>query len=274
MGTSTIRIVLVLAAVLPAVRSLAETLAGPSGNDSPRREARADEGPIQIEPPAQLLNVRFGGVGSKPKVGFAAVGMSTNDFWNAYRRDGEFGEWHKYQVLPRLRWANGSGTHAGVIVENAPGHWGNGHQDPMMDEYLYSFDGRSVTLTFTNLSPGIYAVYAYGHGGPPDEQNARFEVSSGGKLVGSGRTSPSAGWLGPWREGVQYVAVTNVPVRTGDSLVVVSSPDGCPTAMINGVQLVRTSPTPRGDGTSTKLGAKGSRPIEGKAEPKAAPPSP
>jgi hypothetical protein len=193
----------------------------------------------------QILNVQFGGVRSGFKEGPAAVGIATNDFWNRYSRDGANGEWLSFNVLTGLKWTDQNPTDAGMFVQNAPGHWGNGHSDPMMDEYLYPFNGAPLTVTFTNLPPGIYSVYAYGHGGPPDVQNTRFDVMSAGTDFGGGVTTTRAGWLSPeWSEGEQYVLITNVSVHADFPLVVVSRPDASPVAVINGLQLGRVSTAP------------------------------
>lgn len=193
----------------------------------------------------QLINLKFGGNNSLLKTGPAAVGVAPDDYWNRYSRDGSHGQYLEFGVAANLKWADGTAAAVGALVENAPGLWGNGHGDPMFMDYLYPFNGRSITVTVTNLPPGVYSVYAYGHGGPPDVQNTRFSVQSAGVDYGSQRTTTRPGWLSTrWEVGVQYAWFTNVSVHPGYPLVVISSPDAIPQAILNGLQLVREAVTP------------------------------
>lgn len=197
---------------------------------------------------AELLNVQFGTDGSTRRVGPAALGQATNDFWNLYSRDLPGGGYKVLGGLENLLWTDKTYSGAGLTLQNAPGAWGNGFPDAMFGIYLYCFDGQPVTLTFTNLPPGTYDVLAYGHGGPPNVQNTAFEVFSGGASRGSGRTSTRSDWTNTvWAEGVHYVHFREVPVFTNHPLVLVSSPDAIPLALLNGVQLRRLNGTPVGE---------------------------
>lgn len=189
-----------------------------------------------------LLNVQFGTDQMPLKTGPAAVGNSDADFWNRYSRDDGSGGFRSYGVLPGLKWANGEASSIELRVSNGPGAWGNGHPDPMYGLYIYPFDGRPLTVTLVNLPEGTYAVYAYGHGGPPDVQNTAFELLSAGGSYGLKRTSSRPGWLTTnWTESVHYTLFTNVAVKTNVPLTLLSRPDAIPQAVINGLQLVRLS---------------------------------
>src|SRR6266516_1948331 len=64
---------------------------------------------------APLLNVDFGG----SKVGVAAVGQTTNDYWNNYNFPGS-----SASALSNLKWSDTNTASIGIIVSNAPGAWG------------------------------------------------------------------------------------------------------------------------------------------------------
>ncbi len=196
---------------------------------------------------SSLINVQFGTDGSIRKSGPAALGEDPADFWNLYSRDLPDGSYKTVGSLAELKWADGSASGSGLVLENAPGAWGNGFPDPMFGAYLYCFDGQPLTLTFTNLPPGTYDVLAYGHGGPPNVQNTAFELFSGGVSWGLGRTSTRADWTNTaWSAGVHYFRFSGVPVYTNLPLTLVSRPDAIPLALINGVQLLRVNDTPVG----------------------------
>jgi hypothetical protein len=154
--------------------------------------------------PAFLVDVDFGaGVGSSPKVGFAATGQTTNDFWNFYTRDGA-GGWLTFGALSNLKLANGTPTSVGLTVDNAPGAWGNGSTDPMYNGYIYPFSGNA-TITVTNLPPGQYDIYAYANDGNYQVTGAAdYEI----------KTSQDPALVSPpvWQAGVQYALFQNVGV--------------------------------------------------------------
>ncbi|HWI56934.1 MAG TPA: hypothetical protein VNZ22_06895, partial [Bacillota bacterium] len=82
-----------------------------------------------------LLNLNFGGGGGSPKTGPAAIGLSTNDFWNLYRHyEPKFTPGMPLVFngkLDKLKFADGSESPVSVAVTNAPGVWGNSSGDPM-----------------------------------------------------------------------------------------------------------------------------------------------
>lgn len=192
--------------------------------------------------PEKILNIQFGTDGSTPRLGEAAVGFGPGDLWNLYSRDEPGGGYKTFGTINQLKWSDSTLSAAELSIENAPGAWGNGSSDPMFGVFLYPFDGGNITVTITNLPAGMYSVYAYGHGGPPNEQNTLFEVFSGGKSFGTGRTTTNATWAtGPWTEGQQYVLFRSVGVDAEGELKIVSMPDAIRQAIINGIQLVKQS---------------------------------
>lgn len=197
------------------------------------------EEPAAPVTPLALLNINFGVDETPVRTGPAATGLSENDQWNLYSRDDGNGGYKQSGGLVNLKWADGSLSSAGMIIENAPGAWGNGNADPMFGVYLYAFNSDPVTITVTNLPSGRYTIYAYAHGGPPDEQNAAIEVLSGGTSYGIAKTTTKTGWNNTnWSEGRQYVRFTGVFLHPGSPLTIISRPDGISQAMINGLQIV------------------------------------
>src|SRR2546423_14416 len=84
-----------------------------------------------------LLNVDFGYGANSAKVGFAAIGQTTNDYWNFYSRDDGNGGYRAFGTITNLKWADGTSSAVGLSVSNAPGAWNNGTSDPMFADYLY-----------------------------------------------------------------------------------------------------------------------------------------
>src|SRR5450759_5267423 len=89
-----------------------------------------------------LINVDFGVGTASRKIGLAATGMGTNDYWNLYRHyDPKFTPGIAMVAngkLDKLRLADGTETGVSVAVNNAPGVWGNSSGDPMYDTYIFA----------------------------------------------------------------------------------------------------------------------------------------
>jgi hypothetical protein len=200
--------------------------------------------PVIVGQPDGLLNVQLGADGSGLKVGPAAIGQSAEDFWNRYSRDASGGGFKSSGSLDTLFWANGQPSGASLTIDNAPGAWANGNPDPMFGVYLYPLSANPVvTVSITNLPAGLYSVYAYGHGGPPDDHNTVFELLSGGVSLGDKATPSVPGWnTTQWTEGQQFVLYTNVPVESDSPLVLLAKPGAQTFGMINGLQLRQEAP--------------------------------
>ena len=195
--------------------------------------------------PEKIINVQFGVDGGPRRSGGAAVGFDAGDYWNFYSRDLPGGGYSTLGKIRNLRWSDSSDSSADLVIENAPGAWGNQNPDPMFGAYLYPFDGGNILVTITNLPAGTYSVYPFGHGGPVDEQNTRFEVFTGSISRGVKATSSKPGWnTTSWTDGVQYVAFRNLVLSEGEALRIVSMPDAVPQAFINGLQIVKEGPAP------------------------------
>src|SRR5207253_10650689 len=153
------------------------------------------------------------------KTGLAAIGHSSDDFWNHYSRDNPQGGWLSLGSLSGLKTVEGNETEAGLVVANAPGAWGNGSSDAMYRTYLYPFSGNA-TITVTNLPAGRYSLYVYG-------QDAGYQLAAGdGTDYGTLSTS-NAPISNPvvWQEGEQYAVFRGVQVtNVGQSLTLTVSP--------------------------------------------------
>lgn len=190
-----------------------------------------------------LINVRFGTKDSPPIFGPAAVGRLPQDAWNHYSRDAAEGGFKTVGSVVPLLDSRGLATSAGLVIENAAGAWGTGLPHPLMQVYLYPLGGSpSIDVTLTNLPTGVYDVLAYGHGGPPDDFNTSFSLSSGEAGYGSRSTTTNASWRGAeWVEGAQYVRFRDVFVSASAPLRLRADKGAQHHPSLNGLQLVRWS---------------------------------
>src|SRR6266567_487251 len=195
--------------------------------------------PSAAVPPANvaisnLINVDFGGY-STSKVGVAAVGLSTNDFWNGYWIPNA----SSGSVAPLTNSARTAST-AGLTVLNALGGWGNGINDPMYSTYLYVLDAGNITVTLTNLQAGNYDFYLYGHAAA-DNANCVFQLWTGDRdcdlrgtsIWGSGWNSGTA-----WDESQQFVVYRDIWVQSNQPVIIVAGHDINGYANLCGMQIV------------------------------------
>jgi hypothetical protein len=179
-----------------------------------------------VTPVSNLIDVAFSGIYPTLKMGFAATGVSTNDFWNTIYSSS----------IPDLKYVNGSNSGANLTLV-----WGgtgaNGASDPMYGNYVYA-QGGNMTMTISGLPPASYDLYLYGHGFA-DAINSTFDVSVGSRDYGAQTTTQYASWLSDvWKEGIQYVRFTNVSVSVGETLTNLIKPGPTsPYAIISGLQM-------------------------------------
>ena len=188
--------------------------------------------------PQVLLNVDFGaGAGPTTKTGPAAVGHTGDDFWNFFTRDDGAGGWRTFGALTDLKLADGTVTTIGLSIANAPGAWGNGSTDPMLDGFIYPFDGGNVTVTLSNLPAGQYDVLPY-------SLNGNYEVTSGGVSYGI-KSCYGFPVANPpvWTDGVQFTRFSNVQVAAGQALVIIARPTESDVALISGLQIAGSTAT-------------------------------
>ncbi len=201
---------------------------------------------------AQLLvNINFGARAADTKVGLAATGLGTNDFWNPYSHyEPKFSPGMPLVsngILDRLKLADGSSSAIAVAVTNAPGVWGNSTADPMFDTYIFSQNSSNITVAVSGLAPGRYQFYFYGHADADvsGEQNSVFTLRAGtnsfGPLAQIGGSSWKAG--APWQERLHYAVFRDVPVDT-DPVVIQVAPGPNGIAVLNGMQIISRGTSP------------------------------
>ena len=199
-----------------------------------------------------FLNIDF--ASAEPWHGMAATGNTDADYWNNY--------WvtpglPSGQLLD-LRFSDGTFAGGSLAVVNGPGFWGNGHSNPMMYGYLYTYGPGTISLAFSNISAGVYNLFVYAHGGPPNDQNSIVSVESDGVIHGPKSTTTSASWLSvDWIEGAQYVLFENVVVSPRAPLVVRCDPGASGYAFVNGLQLRLMSPAQTEEVAPRVLGHQG-----------------
>ena len=179
-----------------------------------------------------LINVDFGTGTKSSKLGFAATGITANDFWNLYAQSSS---------LPNLKMWNGTNSEAGINVDHATGAFGSGAADPMLAVYRYPPNLTNIVATITNLPSGRYDFYVYGHGNL-DSMNGIFSLTTGGALYGTNATTTESSWRSTtWTEGQQYVRFNNVSVMTNQFVEITSYPrstnQSTGVAVINGLQI-------------------------------------
>jgi hypothetical protein len=165
---------------------------------------------------ASLINVDFGAdvrFPSHNKTGFAATGITANDYWNFYSADNPDGSWKVNGNLANLKDAGGVITSAGLAVLNGDGAWSYGSSDPMLYNYIYGLSAET-RITVMNLSAGTYNFYLYG----PD---STFNLKVGSTDYGT-KVCLDIPVVNPpsWTEGKQYVLFSNVNVGVSDTPVI------------------------------------------------------
>jgi len=183
-----------------------------------------------------LIDIVFGVGSSSNKVGFAAIGQTTNDFWNFYTRDDPRGGWRQFGALTNLEFVNLANSSAGMTISNAPGAWFNGSSDPMYGTYLYPFNGGNIAVTLTNLDAGTYNFFIYGHAAG-DDGNSTYSLSVDQQSYGT-ETTAGPGWGSTvWQQGVQYVTFSGVPLGLGQTVTLTVLPGESGYALISGMQI-------------------------------------
>lgn len=192
------------------------------------------------------ISLDFTAAPTTSQTGPAAVGLSATDFWNTYERKFENGNFIGSGTVDDLKTVQGVATPIDLSVNNAPGAWGTGHPDIMMDGYLYPFDGGDITISLLDLPRGTYDLYLYGHGGhlasPTqwDAYNSVFSVKNDGADEGTkSTTSSDPDWLTTnWQDGRQYVLFDQLNVAANGSLEITVKRGQGSEAYVNGLQLV------------------------------------
>lgn len=181
-----------------------------------------------------LLNVDISGSTPTTMTGPAAIGRTTNDFWNTYYATSQL-----LKTITNLLWTDVSDSSVSMTVTNAPGSWGSSTGNRMYDDYNYPWENfGSIGVTFSNIAAGYYDFYFYCHGADSD-QNAEVALYSGTNLLGGGFTEVTSDWASTnWVEGKQYVRISDVNVIENSEIKALIMPDGSSFAPFNGLQVM------------------------------------
>ncbi|MDB6122497.1 MAG: hypothetical protein JWQ71_1490 [Pedosphaera sp.] len=188
-----------------------------------------------------LIDINFAASDTDIKSGAAAIGQTTNDYWNVYQAP-----FATAAAVTTMKFVDGSFSGAGLTVLHGPGHSGNGAADPMYQSYDYA-TGTNITITVTNLAAGYYDIYIYGHG-PSDDANGVYSLKVGKTDYGAKATVNGSTWISAvWSEGIQYVVFRNVEITNLAQVTTVTVSPGASTyALISGMQIgPAASPTPQ-----------------------------
>lgn len=175
-------------------------------------------------------------VGQGTKVGTAAAGTGTNEFWNAYYPTNGGGLFDPSQLIP-LYSADSTNTAAAMFMWNVAMNGTNATGDTMFDSWLAA-SGTNLYVTLTNLPFGSYDVYVYGHG-DSNELNSIVSLAAAWSNYGTNSTTNTALWsTNVWTEGAQYVVFRDVMVPKGQNVQITVGTNSAGLAILNGIQLV------------------------------------
>jgi hypothetical protein len=193
-----------------------------------------------------LLNVDFGDM---TKVGPAAVGQGSTDYWNPYLHQGEVSG-----AIQNLRWSDQSQSLVDVAVQNAPGFWANSQSlDPMYRTFIYPWDRGDITVTLNELPPGTYDFFVYAVRASDDGAPVVELQRAGVGLSIKGTTRWGTAWYSSyWDEYEQYVRFRNVAVAN-QQVVLEFYPDSSGVASLSGLQIVPSGAVPFDQPAITRL---------------------
>jgi hypothetical protein len=179
-------------------------------------------------------------VGSGVKVGTAAAGSTTNDFWNTYNPTNGLGQLFDPGALVPLYAADATNSAAGMLVFNVATNGANALGDVMFDSWLAA-SGTNLFVTLTNLPYGAYDIYVYGHG-DSNELNSVINLAAAWSDFGTTNTTTSGAWnTNAWTEGAQYVVFRDVLIPSGQNVQITVGTNSAGLAILNGFQLVGKS---------------------------------
>lgn len=179
-------------------------------------------------------------LGNGAKVGQAAIGFGTNDFWNAYYpTNGDGSLFDPGQLVPLYSY-DSTNTDVGMFVFNVALGGTNATGDVMLDSWLAA-SGTNLYVTLTNIPYGSYDLYVYGHGNS-NELNSTINVFAAWADYGTLSTTNTADWnTNVWAEGVQYVVFRDVMIPKGQNVQITVSTNSAGLAILNGFQFVATT---------------------------------
>jgi hypothetical protein len=190
-----------------------------------------------ITPVTNVIDVAFANDASlTSKKGFAATGVTVNDYWNNGVSEG----------VPALLNMDGTSMSAKPSLQisygGVDGFATNGSLDPMYGSYMYVYQA-TFTIIVANLNEGLYNLYVYGHGNE-DGESGDYQLTVGPQSYGNEADTIGPGWLSwMWQEGIQYVEFTNVFVAAGQPVYITAQPaDNF--ALVSGLQIASVALPP------------------------------
>jgi hypothetical protein len=190
--------------------------------------------PVFLASAASLLINIDVGLDGRTNVGFAAIGQSTNDFWNGIQTP-----FQAFGVLSNVLAADGTVTAVGFTISNTAGLWGTGSSNSMYDSYDYNNQSGTGSAALLNVPSGTYDLLLYGYEG-------NYGVQIGATDYGIKSCADYPVQNPPvWQEGRQYVRFQNLVVAAGQSISIAilrGSVGGY--AVIAGLQLLQTASCP------------------------------
>ncbi len=185
-------------------------------------------------------------LGDGTKIGLAATGSDTNDFWNSYYPTDGMGGFFDPSFLVPLLAANGTYTSAGMLMFNVSLAGTNNVGDVMFDSWLAA-NGTNLYVTLTNIPYGSYDIYVYGHGDSND-LNSTINLQAAWSNYGTKSTTNSVDWnTNTWSEGAQYVVFRDVMIPSGQNVQITVGTNSGGLAILNGFQLVSRTVDPMQD---------------------------
>lgn len=181
-------------------------------------------GAIKISP---MMNVNYTKTGVAPKTGWAATGVTFNDYWNPmlYTDTG----------LKLLYYSDGSLStiSGGVLSSGATSGVNWSHSDSMYASFVSGISGNTFSVKFDHFPAGGYRVFVYGHG-PLSGQKSLFDIYLNGALIAKTGTTTGANYNSTsYIEGTQYVSRIFDVANTGSNITILTS------GFLNGVQFVK-----------------------------------
>ncbi|MDB6123182.1 MAG: Conserved repeat domain protein [Pedosphaera sp.] len=221
---------------------------------NPFDSIRSESARLTVDPGLLTpLNIDFGSTMSN-KVGFAAIGQTTNDFWNVFNGTSTNG----YVLANSLTLGNrikslvGLSQYANTMLRSFT------YPDGMFKTYMSSRPGTSnIILQYYGMPAGFYDLYLYGHGAGNTSNGVYRIVAStyttntvpleaGATDYGTRATTNGPGWDSTdFQEGIHYVVFRNVLVTNRNAGFTVFVNQGASSsALIAGMQIVPSRPSP------------------------------
>lgn len=191
-------------------------------------------------------------VGQGTKVGQAAAGSGTNDYWNSFYPTNGMGQLFDPSLMVPLFSSDYTNAGAGMLMVNTALVGTNAVGDAMFDSWLAA-SGTNLYVTLTNLPYGSYDLYVYGHG-DSNELHSTINVMASWSNYGTNSTTNTVDWnTNVWTEGAQYVVFRDVLIPSGQNMQITVGTNSAGLAILNGFQLVGKTLDPMQDSDSDGL---------------------